>query len=82
MKKADRPKTGTMEERIVTALRRTFNCIASDNHGVPENDLYAMSGDCYMEMYGDDLEAWKAWCKMTGTQEKALLKKAFPEYKE
>lgn len=69
-----------METRIVVALRRTFVVIASDNHGVPEQDLYAMSGDCYMEMYGNDIEAYKKWENMDADVQEKLLKKAFPEY--
>jgi hypothetical protein len=69
-----------MADRIVKALQTTFNYIAGDDHGFPDEDLYAMAGDCYLELHGGDDEAARAFYAMPHDEQEKLMKKAFPSY--
>ena len=79
---------GPIEERIIAALRRTYQYIAPDLHNLPgsrrikRKDLMDTVGDYYLGHCPgdpeDDKEAYEAWKKLSPKDQDDLLKQAFP----
>lgn len=77
------PGFAEMEDRIVKALIRTRNYLAS---GVTEQEFRDIGGwkgcedmasDCYLEMYGDDKGAAAFFDQLTEPERKRLIDRAF-----
>lgn len=81
--KKPKEKTGTIDERIIRALQRTWEVIGYDfiqangGNDVLARDVREAVPD-YLHLYGDDKGAEEAFRKLSFKVQEALLKRAFP----
>jgi hypothetical protein len=73
------PPEIAMPVRIERALKRTADVLAQDAHTceppLTDKDCIDMAADCYLEMYGKDTEAVKAFRNLPEKEQDKILKK-------
>lgn len=80
-------KVKSMEDRIIEAMRRTWDIIAEDylrdDTGKPGYNMHLTGEDVglaasdYLEIYGNDIDATRHFRKMESAERMAVINKAF-----